>query len=88
MSNDPIDVPRLEKFGAFHLPSGRVWNLSATPLSGDDGTADQGCVAVAHHADGWVALADTKIDLSGQAPLIFMAAEWLQFTDAIREGRI
>jgi Domain of unknown function (DUF397) len=59
------------------------------PLSpGGEETADQGCVAVAHHPDGWVALADTKIDLAGQAPLMFLPEEWRRFTDAVRAGRV
>jgi hypothetical protein len=89
LSQDQLDVPSLDEFDRFHTPSGRVWNLAATPLSpGGEETADQGCVAVAHHPDGWVALADTKIDLAGQAPLMFLPEEWRRFTDAVRAGRV
>jgi hypothetical protein len=79
----------MTEFGAFHTPNGRVWNLTATPLSpGGDGTNDQGCVAVARHPSGWVALADTKVDLGAQTPLLFMPTEWRRFTEAVREGRV
>lgn len=89
MSPDQLNAPNLEEFGEFRTPSGRPWNLTATPLSGGgDGTNDQGCVAVAHHPNGWVALADTKVDLADQAPLLFLPEEWRQFVDAVRDGRI
>jgi hypothetical protein len=66
-----------------------VWNLRATPLSPDgDGTNDQGCVAVAHDPTGRVILADTKVDLADQTPLVFLPEEWQQFTEAVRDGRI
>jgi len=86
---DKLNSPDLADFGAFRTPSGRVWNLTATPLSpGGDQTNDQGCVAVARHASGWVALADTKTDLTAQTPLMFLPAEWEQFVTAVREGRV
>jgi hypothetical protein len=89
VSNNQLTVPSLDEFAAFRTPNGRVWNRAATPLSaGDDGTNDQGCVAVAHHPAGWVALADTKMDLDDQKPLVFLPAEWRQFADAVRDGRI
>ena len=89
MPRDQLNTPNLDEFGAFRTPSGRVWNLAATPLStGGDDTNDQGCVAVAHHPTGWVALADTKVDLADQTPLVFLPKEWQQFTDAVRDGRV
>jgi len=89
VSDDQLNTPDLAQFGAFRTPSGRVWNLTATPLSaGRDETNDQGCVAVAHHPSGWVALADTKIDLHVQAPLLFRPTEWRRFTEAVRDGRV
>jgi Domain of unknown function (DUF397) len=84
-----LNMSSLDEFGEFRTPSGRVWNLTATPLSpGGDDTNDQGCVAVAHHPDGRVVLADTKLDLTDQKPLVFLPAEWQNFTDAVRDGRI
>jgi hypothetical protein len=89
LSHDKAFTPALGKFVEFRVPSGSLWNLAATPLSpGGDQTNDQGCVAVAHHPDGWVALADTKIDLADQKPLVFLPREWQQFTEAIRDGRL
>jgi hypothetical protein len=89
LSNDQLNVPNLHEFDEFRTPSGRVWDQAATPLSqGGDETNDQGCVAVAHHSAGWVALADTKVDLADQAPLVFLPNEWAQFTDAVRDGRV
>jgi hypothetical protein len=89
VSDVQLNAPELAEFGAFLTPSGRLWNMAATPLSpGGDETNDQGCVAVAHHPSGWVALADTKIDLGDQTPLVFLPAEWRRFTEAVREGRV
>lgn len=89
MSHSPLNIPDLAEFGAFRTTGGRVWNRTATPLSpGGDQTNDQGCVAVAHHPNGWVALADTKIDLAAQKPLVFLPNEWCQFTEAVRAGRV
>jgi hypothetical protein len=86
--NEP-SVPSPDEFGEFRTPRGRIWNLNATPLSpGGDSTNDQGCVAVAHHPDGRVAVADTKLDLADQKPLVFLPAEWLDFVDAVRDGRV
>jgi hypothetical protein len=85
MSHEQLDLTVLE----FRTPSDRVWNLRATPLSPDgDGTNDQGCVAVAHDPTGRVILADTKVDLADQTPLVFLPKEWQQFTEAVRDGRI
>ena len=33
-------------------------------------------------------MADTKVDLADQAPLMFLPEEWRRFTDAIRTGRV
>ncbi len=89
MSQDQLNAPSLDEFGEFRTPNGRAWNLAATPLSaGGDETNDQGCVAVARHPTGWVALADTKVDLADQTPLVFLPNEWRQFTDAVRDGRV
>jgi hypothetical protein len=89
VSDDQLSPPVLTEFGAFRTPSGRVWNLTATPLAeGGDETNDQGCVAVARHPTGWVALADTKIDLHAQTPLVFLPTEWRRFTEAVRDGRV
>lgn len=89
MSLNPLNMPNLDEFGEFRTASGRLWNLSATPLSpGGESTNDQGCVAVAHHPDGSVILADTKLDLVDQAPMFFLRAEWSDFKDAIRENRV
>jgi hypothetical protein len=89
LSNDKPNVPNLHEFDEFRTPSGQVWDHAATPLApGGDETNDQGCVAVAHHPTGWVALADTKVDLADQTPLVFLPKEWQQFTDAVRDGRV
>jgi hypothetical protein len=87
-TNTP-NPPDLDGFGSFVTPAGQAWNLTATALSGDGtGTNDQGCVAVAHHPDGRVALADTKQALADQTPMVFLAEEWSQFTQAVRDGRV
>ena len=104
MPTNPLSTPNLStpgfaasglaasgagEFGPFHTPAGRVWNLAATPVAaGEDSTNDQGCVAVAHHPDGRVMVADTKRDLDAQEPLVFLAGEWRDFTAAVRDGRI
>lgn len=89
MSDVQLNPPELAEFSPFRVPSGRVWNQAATSLSpGGDDTNDGGCVAVAHHPSGWVALADTKLDLRDQKPLLFLPAEWHQFTEAVRDGRV
>lgn len=84
-----LTAPDIGEFHQFRTPAGRTWNLRATPLApGGENTNDQGCVAVAHHPDGWVMIADTKRDLDAQVPLVFLPAEWRDFTAAIREGQI
>lgn len=90
MSDDQLDPAALNAAALeFRTPADRVWNHRATPLSpGGDDTNDQGCVAVAHARSGRVILADTKLDLADQTPLVFLPKEWQQFTAAVREGRI
>ncbi len=81
----PVDSyptpPPLAEFSDFHIPDGRVWTRSD-----DWDTHDGGCVAVATHRDGWVAVADTKNP--GAQPLIFNASEWADFTSAIRANKL
>ena len=75
------EPPALDTFGSFTIPDGRTWTF------GDDehGTHDNGCIAVAFHPDGWVAVADTKNPHT--PPLIYNAGEWANFQAAVREGR-
>ena len=77
------DPPPLEEFGEFRTHDGYVWDCT----DGNE-TIDNNCVAIAHHPDGWVCLADTKQGLAEQAPLVFTPVEWSAFAHAIREGRI
>ncbi|MBM0201765.1 hypothetical protein JNW90_01565 [Micromonospora sp. STR1s_5] len=71
-------------FGDFHVPSGRIWDGSATPLApGGDSTNDQGCLAIAHHNDGRVRLADTKRNLADQDPIVLLPGEWNDHVQAI-----
>ena len=76
-------------FGEFHIPSGRVWDGTATPLApSGDSTNDQGCLAIARHTDGRVMLADTKLPLAGQQPIVLLAGEWADVVEGIKAGRI
>ncbi|WP_431976108.1 hypothetical protein [Micromonospora haikouensis] len=76
-------------FGEFRIPSGRVWDGSPTPLSASgDSTNDQGCLAIARHPDGRVMLADTKLPLDGQQPIVLLPGEWADVVDGIKSGRI
>lgn len=73
--------PAIAAFGDFHIPDGRVWRPDP-----EWDTRDGGCVAVAHGPAGWVAVADTKSP--DTPPLMFNAAEWQQFTQAIQDQRL
>lgn len=77
---DPLSI---SEFGEFRTHDGHVWDQT------DEGeTYDNSCVAIAHHGDGWVCLADTKHNLADQTPLFFTPIEWSKFEQAIREGRL
>ncbi|MCX5070852.1 hypothetical protein OOJ91_33950 [Micromonospora lupini] len=76
-------------FGEFRIPSGRIWDGTATPLApGGDSTNDQGCLAIAKHPDGRVMLADTKLPLDQQQPIILLSGEWADHVEGITSGRI
>lgn len=77
------DPPALTEFGEFHIHTGEIWDPTTTIV-----TTARRCVAVAHHAQGWVALADTKHLLGEQNPLFFTGPEWEAFQHALREGLI
>jgi hypothetical protein len=80
MPVDPYPAPPpLEEFSSFRIPDGREWVPSA-----DWDTHDNGCVAIAAHPAGWVAVADTKNPAT--APLVFNEKEWAAFTAFIRSG--
>jgi hypothetical protein len=79
---DPSPPP-LEEFGDFHIPDGRVW----IPGPGWR-TRDNGCVAVAKHPSGWVAVADTKDPHTATKPLCYTNMEWETFTAAVRAHQI
>ncbi|WP_412538590.1 DUF397 domain-containing protein [Longispora sp. K20-0274] len=69
--------PPLDAFGPFRIPDGREWRFGDL----DHPTHDNGCVAMAEHPDGWVAVADTKNPL--KEPHIYNEREWAAFCAVI-----